>query len=69
MEQPTKKTEKRELSILNTNNTFSHLERVNQQIENIDVKYLTPETGQIILELRHHLYKAILAADKIEQLF
>ena len=69
MEQPTIQSQKKELSILNSNNTFGLLERVNQQIENIDVKYLTYETGKALLELRQHLNKAIILSDKIEQAF
>lgn len=67
MKLATKQTEKRELSILNSNNVFAQLERVNQQIENIDISLITPETGKHLLDLRHHLTKAIISADKVEQ--
>lgn len=58
----------RELSILKSNNTFEHLERVNQQIENIDRKELSAEAAGLITELRKQLTAAIITASKVEEL-
>lgn len=60
------KTEQRELSILRTNNTFSHLERVNQQIENIDRNELTSVMKVKIERLQKLLTEALLTASQID---